>query len=33
MAEQPKQEVATDTGPRPILPIFKLDPKPHLVGI
>src|SRR5271170_6672244 len=31
MAEQPKQET-TDAGPRPILPIFKLDPKPHLVG-
>jgi uncharacterized OB-fold protein len=28
MAEQQ----ATDTGPRPILPILKLEPKPHLVG-
>ncbi|HTT77316.1 MAG TPA: Zn-ribbon domain-containing OB-fold protein [Candidatus Binataceae bacterium] len=33
MAEQPKQEAATDAGLRPILPIFKLEPKPHLVGI
>ena len=31
MAEQPKPET-TDAGPRPILPIFKLEPKPHLVG-
>jgi len=30
MAEQQTQN--TETGPRPILPIFKLDPKPHLVG-
>jgi uncharacterized protein len=29
MAEQQTQ---TETGPRPILPIFKLQPKPHLVG-
>lgn len=31
MAEQQAQ--ATETGPRPILPILKLQPKPHLVGI
>lgn len=30
MAEQ--QAAQTETGPRPILPIFKLQPKPHLVG-
>jgi len=30
MAEQ--QTTQTETGPRPILPIFKLQPKPHLVG-
>jgi len=30
MAEQ--QTTPTETGPRPILPIFKLQPKPHLVG-
>jgi uncharacterized OB-fold protein len=31
MAEQ--QTPQTETGPRPILPIFKLQPQPHLVGI
>jgi uncharacterized OB-fold protein len=31
MAEQQAQQ--TETGPRPILPILKLQPKPHLVGI
>jgi uncharacterized protein len=30
MAEQ--QTPQTETGPRPILPIFKLQPQPHLVG-
>jgi uncharacterized OB-fold protein len=30
MAEQQTQQV--ETGPRPILPILKLQPKPHLVG-
>lgn len=30
MAEQAQTE--TDTGPRPIVGYFKLDPKPHLVG-
>lgn len=30
MAEQ--QTPQTETGPRPILPIFKLQPTPHLVG-
>jgi uncharacterized protein len=30
MAEQQAQQV--ETGPRPILPILKLQPKPHLVG-
>jgi uncharacterized protein len=30
MAEQQTQQ--TETGPRPILPILKLQPKPHLVG-
>jgi uncharacterized OB-fold protein len=30
MAEQ--QAAQTETGPRPILPILKLQPKPHLVG-
>jgi uncharacterized OB-fold protein len=31
MAEQQAQP--TETGPRPILPILKLQPKPHLVGV
>ncbi|MGH7907770.1 MAG: Zn-ribbon domain-containing OB-fold protein [Candidatus Binataceae bacterium] len=30
MAEQ--AEAATDTGPRPIVPYLKLEPKPHLIG-
>ena len=30
MAEQETPQ--TETGPRPILPILKLQPKPHLVG-
>jgi uncharacterized protein len=30
MAEQ--QTPQAETGPRPILPIFKLQPQPHLVG-
>ena len=30
MAEQ--AQAATDTGPRPIVPFLKLQPKPHLVG-
>jgi uncharacterized OB-fold protein len=30
MAEQAQTE--TDSGPRPIVAYFKLDPKPHLVG-
>ncbi|HTW86948.1 MAG TPA: OB-fold domain-containing protein [Candidatus Binataceae bacterium] len=30
MAEQAQTE--TDSGPRPIVPYLKLDPKPHLVG-
>ncbi len=31
MAEQ--AQAATDTGPRPIVPFLKLQPKPHLVAI
>jgi uncharacterized protein len=30
MAEQAQ---ATDTGPRPIVPFLKLDPKPHLIAV
>jgi uncharacterized OB-fold protein len=30
MADQQTQQ--TETGPRPILPILKLQPKPHLIG-
>jgi uncharacterized OB-fold protein len=30
MAEQAQTE--TDSGPRPIVPYLRLDPKPHLVG-
>ncbi|HVN28995.1 MAG TPA: OB-fold domain-containing protein [Candidatus Binataceae bacterium] len=31
MAEQ--AQAATDTGPRPIVPFLKLEPKPHLVAL
>ncbi len=33
MAEQARAPQAEQPGKRPILPIFKLEPKPHLVGI
>jgi uncharacterized OB-fold protein len=34
MAEQvkPQETKAADSGPRPIVPFLKLEPKPHLVG-
>lgn len=33
MAEQASAQTAEQPGKKPILPIFKLEPKPHLVGV